>query len=159
MLGGNMYLSLPAGYLSSAFFGALMIFCGFNVLASKIVAVIVGIAMLLTLVWAKNWLTRGITVVFFGLIALLWWYDNSIGLRYFVLFLGTMSSLYSVWDIIEDLVIRKVNESDASHFSRICCRGCIPPQVWGFIWFLISLVFLAAGILAALIVFKDDGQA
>ncbi|KAJ3207639.1 hypothetical protein HDU67_007350 [Dinochytrium kinnereticum] len=157
MLGGNMYLSLPAGYLSSSFWGAVMIFCGFNLLASKVVAVIVGIAMILTLFWAKNWLTRGITVGFIGLIALLWWLENSIGLRYFVLFLGTMSSLYAVWDIIEDLVIRKVNESDASHFSRICCNGCMPPQAWGVIWFIISIMFIGIAIVGALLVFKDDG--
>ncbi|KAI8837351.1 peptidase M50B-like-domain-containing protein [Chytridium lagenaria] len=158
MLGGNMYLSLPAGYLSSAFFGAIMIFSGFNLLASKIVAVVVGIVMLLTLFWARNWLARVITVLFVGMIALLWWLENSIGLRYFVLFLGVMSSLYAVWDIIEDLVIRKVNESDASQFSRICCNGCMPPQVWGVLWFFISIVFIGSAIVGALIVFKDDGM-
>ncbi|KAJ1545926.1 hypothetical protein HK405_007542 [Cladochytrium tenue] len=155
MLGGNMYLSLPAGYLSSAFFGAVMIFCGFNLLASKVVVCVVGLAMLLTLFWAKNWLTRGITVIFIGAIAFFWWFDNSLVLRYIVLFLGVMSSFYAVWDIIEDLVVRKVNESDASAFSRICCG---PPQMWGFFWFLISVIFIAAAIIAAIVVFKDNGQ-
>ncbi|KAI9333951.1 peptidase M50B-like-domain-containing protein [Zopfochytrium polystomum] len=158
MLGGNMYLSLPAGYLSSAFFGAVMIFCGFNLLASKIVVCVVGLAMLLTLFWAKNWLTRGITVIFIGAMAFFWWFDQSLVLRYIVLFLGCMSSFYAVWDIVEDLVVRKVNESDASAFSRICCNGCIPPQLWGFIWFLISLIFIGAAIIAAIIYFKDNGQ-
>ncbi|KAJ3208898.1 High affinity cAMP-specific and IBMX-insensitive 3',5'-cyclic phosphodiesterase 9A [Entophlyctis luteolus] len=152
MRGGNQYLSLPAGYLSSAFFGALMIFCGFNLTASKAAAVFVGIS--------KNWLTRGITIIFIAIIALLWWLPvgNGKALRYFILFLGTMSALYSVWDILEDLVFRKVNESDASAFSRICCRGCMPPQLWGFIWFLISLLFLAVAVVAALYTFKDDGS-
>ncbi|KAI8612271.1 peptidase M50B-like-domain-containing protein [Chytriomyces sp. MP71] len=157
MQGGNIYLSLPAGYLSSSFFGALMIFCGFNLLASKVAAVFVGACMLATLFWARNWLTRGITIVFIGVIALLWWLPlgGGVGLRYFILFLGTMSSLYSVWDILEDLVFRKVNESDASAFSRICCG---PPQLWGFIWFIISLIFLTASVVAALYTFKDDGE-
>lgn len=31
-----------------------------------------------------------------------------------------MSALYSVWDIFDDLVSRKVNESDASKFAEIC---------------------------------------
>ncbi|KAJ3117549.1 hypothetical protein HDU96_006310 [Phlyctochytrium bullatum] len=160
MLGGNMYLSLPAGYLGSAFWGAIMIFAGFNLLASKVLAVVIGVVMLITLVWARrSVLTIGIAVVVIGLIAFLWWFKDSIGLRYFVLFLGTMSSLYSVWDIIEDLVIRKVNESDASQFSRICCNGCMPPQVWGFFWFIVSLIFIGVAIIGALLVFKDDGVA
>lgn len=158
MLGGNQYLSLPAGYLSSAFFGSLMIFCGFNLLASKVIVVIVGVAMLATLIWAKNWLARGITIVFIGLMAFFWWFENSIALRYIVLFLGAMSSFYAIWDIVEDLVIRKVNESDASAFSRLCCKGCLPPQAWGFIWFVISLIFVIAGVIAAIYTFKDDGQ-
>ena len=31
-----------------------------------------------------------------------------------------MSAMYSFWDIVEDLVMRKVNESDASKFAEIC---------------------------------------
>ena len=54
---------------------------GFNTLASKVVAVLVGVAMLATLFWAKNWLTRVVTVTFVALIAFLWWFDNSVGLR------------------------------------------------------------------------------
>ncbi|KAI9336562.1 peptidase M50B-like-domain-containing protein [Obelidium mucronatum] len=158
--GGNVYLSLPAGYLSSSFFGALMIFCGFNLLASKVAGVFVGLCMLATLIWAKNWLTRGITVIFIGLIAFLWWLpvNGGVGLRYFILFLGCMSTLYSLWDICEDLVFRKVNESDASQFARLCCRGAIGARVWGAIWFLISLLFLTIAVVAALYTWKDDGK-
>ncbi len=68
--------------------------------------------------------------------------------------ISVMSALYSLWDIIEDLVVRKVNESDATKFSKLCCG---PPQMWGGIWFFISLIFVGVAIVAALIVFKDDG--
>lgn len=156
MKGGNQYFTLPAGYLGSAFWGSLMIFAGFNILASKIVAGIIGGAMLLTLFWAKNWLTRFITVAFIGVIAFLWWFQNSIGLRYFVLFIGTMSALYSLWDIIEDLVLRKVNESDATKFSKLCCGSDKFAKLWGAIWLFISFVFVGIGILSALIAFKDS---
>ncbi|KAI8908323.1 peptidase M50B-like-domain-containing protein [Gorgonomyces haynaldii] len=155
MRGGNPYISLPAGYIGSTVWGSLMVFAGFNTTASKVVAVIVGLCMLLVLWWAKNWLTRGVTVLFIGLIALLWWLEGGFYLRYFVLFVGIMSSLYSLWDIIEDLVVRKVNESDASQFSRLCCGGCLPPQAWGVIWFLFSLLFLAVAITGALAAFKE----
>ncbi|KAJ3082749.1 hypothetical protein HK102_001478 [Quaeritorhiza haematococci] len=159
MRGGNPYCTLPAGYIGSSFWGALMVLAGFNITASKVVAIIIGVCMLATLWWAKNWLTRVITVVFLGLIGLLWYLATTgfPGLRYFVLFMGVMSTMYSLWDIVEDLVTRKVNESDATKFSKLCCGGCLPPQFWGVIWFLVSCAFLAAAVIVGLLVFKDDG--
>lgn len=129
-----------------------MVFAGFDVLSSKIVSIIIGVCMLLTLYWARNWLTRGLTVLFIGVVVALWLIKSGEYLTYFVLFMGVMSCLYSLWDIVEDLVMRRVNESDATKFAKLC--GCCPPQFWGFVWFLVSLVFLAAAILAALVVFK-----
>ena len=130
MRGGNPYITLPAGYIGSTVWGSLMVFAGFNTMASKITSVVIGLCMLATLFWARNWLARLVTVGFLGLIGLLWWFQDGFYLRYIVLFIGVMSSLYSLWDIVEDLVMRKVNESDASQFSRLCCSGMLPPQVW-----------------------------
>ncbi|KAI3627851.1 hypothetical protein CBS14141_001852 [Malassezia furfur] len=45
--------------------------------------------------------------------------ESSVALRYFVLFIGVMNCLYSVWDICDDLVFRKVNESDATAFAKL----------------------------------------
>lgn len=59
-----------------------------------------------------------------------------------------MNCLYSVWDICDDLVLRKVNESDAAAFAKLV--PILPAQVWGFIWLLISVAFFAAGILYVL---------
>lgn len=56
-----------------------------------------------------------------------------------------MNCLYSVWDICDDLIFRKVNESDATAFAKLV--GCCPPQVWGVVWLLISIAFFAGGIL------------
>jgi len=64
-----------------------------------------------------------------------------------------MSSLYSVWDICDDLILRKVNESDASVFAK---RYGGSSQCWGVIWSLISLFLMVMGILAALAAFKQD---
>ncbi|KAI8054372.1 peptidase M50B-like-domain-containing protein [Syncephalis plumigaleata] len=141
MRGGSLCCTLPAGYLGSSFFGALMVFAGFNVLASKIVSVIIGVCLLVTLWWAKNWLTRGITLL--KLLA------SNISFSLWV-----MSCLYSLWDIVEDLVVRKVNESDATKFAKY--TGCCVPQFWGLVWFIISLIFLGAAIIAGLAVFHDQ---
>lgn len=64
-----------------------------------------------------------------------------------------MSSLYSVWDICDDLILRKVNSSDASVFAK---RYGGSSQCWGVIWSLISLLFMIAGILAGLAAFKQS---
>jgi hypothetical protein len=88
MYGGNPYCTLPAGYLGSAFWGAVMILSGFNLLASKIVAGIVGVALLITLFYASNGLTRCLTLLFIGCIVGLFFLYDGIGLRYFVLFFG-----------------------------------------------------------------------
>ena len=123
MKGGNPYLTLPAGYLGSNIFGAVMVFAGFNAMASKYVAGIIGGILIIVLVFARNWLAALTTICFGALIGFLWWFHEGFYLQYFVLFLGVMSCLYSLWDIVEDLIARKVNESDASKYSKLCCRG------------------------------------
>ena len=128
MRGGNPYITLPAGYIGSLLWGSAMVIAGFSDLGSKVMAVLVGLAMLITLIWARNALTVVITILSTAVLGLLWWLDQSKYLRFYILFLGVMSSLYSLWDIIEDLIKRKVNESDASQYSRLCCRGTLGPR-------------------------------
>jgi hypothetical protein len=43
-----------------------------------------------------------------------------------VLFLGVMSDLYVVWDIVDDTIARKPNGSDAWAFAELC--GCFPAR-------------------------------
>lgn len=77
-----------------------------------------------------------------------WFIEHAYYLRFYVLFIGVMSALYSLWDIMDDLILRKVNESDASQFAKLV--PAVPAQVWGAIWLVISFVFFACGILAGL---------
>jgi hypothetical protein len=151
MRGGWRRCTLPAGYLGSSVFGGLMVMCGFEVLPSKVASVIFAVIMLMVLYWAGNWVARITTLAFFAVVAILWFIKHGVGIRYVMLFLGVMSCLYSIWDIIEDLVLRKVNESDASQFAKLC--SCCPAQVWGVLWGLLSVCCLAGGILAGLVLF------
>jgi hypothetical protein len=64
-----------------------------------------------------------------------------------------MSSLYSVWDICDDLILRKVNSSDASVFAK---RYGGSSKCWGVIWSIISLFLMVCGILAGIAAFKQD---
>ncbi|OLY77821.1 hypothetical protein AYI68_g8143 [Smittium mucronatum] len=150
MRGGLWWFTMPAGYLGSSLIGAIMIFCGFNTVASKVASVIICLCLLVTLFWARNWLTRFITILFIIPIVLLWVFLEK-GLRYFVLFMGVMSCFYSLFDIVEDLVARKVNESDASKFAK--ATG-FPSQCCGFIWLVVSFVFFAAAVLLGIVAFK-----
>ncbi|GAA5922039.1 hypothetical protein JCM3775_003472 [Rhodotorula graminis] len=153
MAGGIGALTLPAGYLGSSLIGALLVFCGFDVRASKIASLVVGVMFLLTLWWGKrDWLTILTILVATGLIVACWFIAHGVALRFYMLFLGVMNSLYSLYDICDDLIFRKVNESDASVFAK---RYGGSSACWGVLWFIISLCFLAAGIVAGLAAFKD----
>lgn len=76
-------------------------------------------------------------------------------LRYFVLFIGVLSATYSCWDIVDDLVLRKVNESDASVFAK---RYGGSSQCYGVLFGIISLASLIGGIFIGLVAFKDNGS-
>jgi general stress protein CsbA len=118
MRGGNPFITLPAGYIGSALWGSLLVFAGFNTIASQVATALLIISLLLVLLWSKNWLSRIVSIAFILVLALIWAY-RPYALRFLILFEGVMSSLYSLWDIIDDLVLRKVNESDASQYSRL----------------------------------------
>ncbi|CAK7273525.1 hypothetical protein SEPCBS119000_005702 [Sporothrix epigloea] len=156
MKGGKAALTLPAGYLGSSLIGALLIFCGFDIVASKVASIVLGVCFLLTLWWGKrDWLTIVTVLAAVGLLVACWFIKHAEALRFVVLFIGVMSSLYSVWDICDDLILRKVNESDASVFAQ---RYGGSSQCWGVIWSVVSLLFMVAGILAGLAAFPESFQ-
>ncbi|KAK3947948.1 peptidase M50B-like-domain-containing protein [Pseudoneurospora amorphoporcata] len=153
MQGGRSGLTLPAGYLGSSLIGALLTFCGFNIVASKVASFAVGVCFLLTLWWGRrDWLTIGTVLAAVGLLVGCWFIAHAEALRYVVLFIGVMSSLYSAWDICDDLILRKVNSSDASVFAK---RYGGSSQCWGVIWSIISLCFMACGIIAGIAAFPQ----
>lgn len=101
MRGGISAITLPAGYLGSSLIGALLIFCGFDTVASKIASIALGVCFLLTLWWArKDWLTIITVVLSVALLVACWFIKHAEPLRFIVLFIGVMSALYSVWDIV-----------------------------------------------------------
>jgi hypothetical protein len=154
MSGGIAWLTLPAGYLGSSLIGAALIACGFNENASKVACLVLAAFFLFTLWWARrNWLTWLLLLGMSGLIVLFWFIAGGVALRYLVLFIGVMSCMYVLWDVIDDTIARKVNSSDASAFAKIC--GCCPSQVWGVIWLLQAIVFFAAGVIVGLVAFKQ----
>ncbi|KAK9802348.1 putative Peptidase M50B-like-domain-containing protein [Seiridium cardinale] len=154
MVGGKSAITLPAGYLGSSLIGALLIFCGFDIVASKVASIVLGVCFLLTLWWGKrDWLTVLTVLLAVGLIVACWFIVHAEPLRFVVLFIGVMSSLYSVWDICDDLILRKVNSSDASVFAQ---RYGGSSQCWGIMWSIISVLFMVAGIIAGIAAFPES---
>ncbi|OTA89060.1 hypothetical protein M434DRAFT_398782 [Hypoxylon sp. CO27-5] len=154
MVGGKSAITLPAGYLGSSLIGALLIFCGFDIVASKIASLVLGVCFLLTLWWGKrDWLTIVTILLAVGLLVACWFIVHAEPLRFVVLFIGVMSSLYSVWDICDDLILRKVNSSDASVFAQ---RYGGSSQCWGVLWSIISVCFMAAAIVAGIAAFPQS---
>lgn len=101
MRGGISAITLPAGYLGSSLIGALLIFCGFNIVASKVASFVLAACFLLTLWWGKkDWLTISTILAAVGLLVACWFIAHAEALRFVVLFIGVMSALYSVWDIV-----------------------------------------------------------
>jgi hypothetical protein len=157
MSGGIDWLTLPAGYLGSSLIGACLIACGFDTNASKVASLVLAVFFLFTLWWARRTLLTWILIAgMSGLIVLFWFVAGGVALRYFVLFIGVMSCMYVLWDVVDDTIARKVNSSDASAFARIC--GCFPSRVWGVIWLIQAFIFFALGVIVGLVAFKESAR-
>ena len=85
MSGGISAITLPAGYLGSSLIGALLIFCGFNIVASKIASFVLAGCFLLTLWWARrDWLTIVTILMAVGLLVACWFIAHAEALRFVV---------------------------------------------------------------------------
>ncbi|KNZ50713.1 hypothetical protein VP01_4276g2 [Puccinia sorghi] len=124
-------LSLPFGYISSCLFGGLLVFCGFNTLASKlsqqlsleeinpllnflcrrIASFFLMMSLIVAFWWATGLISRITTLLSIGLLIGFWFIDHAGVLRYFILFVGVMSSWYIIYDVMDDFVFRKMNPS------------------------------------------------
>ncbi|XBH56795.1 hypothetical protein VPH35_078534 [Triticum aestivum] len=157
--GGIYWIILPAGYLGSSFWGMVFILSSTHLLATRIAAGCFILALVIVLFVAKNWFLRWLCIGFIIFIAVVWVIQEFTTfhvLKYVILFIGVMNSLFSVYDIYDDTISRRVNSSDAEKFAEICpcpCNGV----GWGVIWGFISFIFLCASIYLGLLMRIDDG--
>ncbi|XP_008788997.1 uncharacterized protein LOC103706624 isoform X1 [Phoenix dactylifera] len=152
--GGIYWLILPAGYLGSSFWGMVFVLASTNLIATRIAAGCFIVALLIVLFVAKNWTLRGLCIGFIIFLAIIWVLQETTKvriLRYVVLFIGVMNSLFSVYDIYDDLISRRVHSSDAEKFAEIFPCPC-SGVAWGVIWGLISFVFLCGSIYLGLVI-------
>jgi hypothetical protein len=151
MRGGVWWITMPAGYIGSAFFGGLMVFSGFNVWASRAVSILICLCFVATLYWAKGALAHLVALMYIGLVIFGWVFEDGYYLKFLVLFVGVMASLQSLWDF-QGLVLHTIPSSDASKFAEKC--RCMPAQAWAFIWFVLSAAFMAGFALLGVVVFN-----
>lgn len=136
--GGLSLLILPAGYLGSMFWGALILIAASKTKIDKLISIIIGATVLaITLLFIRNGFgfifgaAFGAAMVLIGLFAP--GFINDIMLR----FIGLTSILYAILDIKDDLIARTVNGSDAYRLSELIP---LPPIVWGVIWIIIAVI-------------------
>lgn len=106
--GGAACWTLPAGYLGSSLLGSLMVMCGFNTVASKVASIVIGVMMLVSLWWARrSWFTLLSVLFAVGMLVAFWFIESGRPLRFYVLFVGTMSALYALYDIMDGVFDRQ----------------------------------------------------
>ncbi|XP_024362210.1 uncharacterized protein [Physcomitrium patens] len=151
--GGKQWFILPAGYLGSSFWGMVLVVASTNYLTLRIAAGLLCAALVVVLVIAKNWFLRFLCLGFLAFLILIWVLQELTIikiLRYVILFMGVMNGLFSIYDIYDDLISRRVNSSDAEKFAQLCpcpCNGV----AWGVIWGFFSLIFLLAAVYLGLV--------
>ncbi|XP_022853338.1 uncharacterized protein LOC111374834 isoform X2 [Olea europaea var. sylvestris] len=152
--GGVYWFILPAGYLGSSFWGMVLILASTNLLAARIAAGCLAVALVVMFFVAKNWTLRWICIGFILFILVAWVLQETTRikiLRYIILFIGVMNSLFSVYDIYGDLISRRVHISDAEKFAEVCpcpCNGV----GWGVIWGFVSFLFLCGAMYIGLVI-------
>ena len=112
MRGGISAVTLPAGYLGSSIIGALLIFAGFDIVASKVASIVLGVCFLLTLWWARrDWLTIITILLAVGLLVACWFIAHGEALKWVVV----STSLYCY--LIHS---RVTNAVAAVHRCHVC---------------------------------------
>ncbi|KAK9926320.1 hypothetical protein M0R45_023558 [Rubus argutus] len=155
--GGVYWLILPAGYLGSSFWGMVLILASTKELTTQIAAGCFVVALIVVLFLAKNWTLRGLCLGFLFFFGVIWYLQVTTVFRIqreVILFTGVMNSLFSVYDIYDDLISRRINSSDAEKFAEECpcCTGC----GWGVIWGILSFVYLCGAVYLALVVLANQ---
>ncbi|BGP14149.1 hypothetical protein JCM10213v2_002089 [Rhodosporidiobolus nylandii] len=149
-------LGLFLGQVFSIVFGGLLIFTGFNTLASKYASFIIMVLWLPVIAFQANILSMLVCAASLALLVGIWFIEHATALRYYVLFLGVLSSFYIVWDTMDDFFHRKRNE---------CCvvmlesNTAVAAMVWFATWLLLSLLVVTGFILGGLAYWRQTEHA
>jgi hypothetical protein len=140
--GGWPFLILNAGYLGSLLWGAVFLLLGARRSRARPVIGLVGLFTLaVTLAYVRTWFGflygLGAGLVLLAVAAELKPAVSEVLLAA----IGATSSLYAVWDIASDILLRHSGQSDAAALARL--TG-LPSIVWGVAWVAFSIAVLAS---------------
>jgi hypothetical protein len=138
--GGNPYLIAPSGYLGSLVFGGLLFISGKYYKFSKYVCSILA-AIFLILIFTLIKTLFGILFTFgFAVVLILSPYALPVIIHSFLLkILGTISCLYTIIDIKDDLITTELRTTDAQLLASLTGVSAI---VWGILLLLISIILV-----------------
>ncbi|GAA5839733.1 hypothetical protein JCM11251_002576 [Rhodosporidiobolus azoricus] len=171
-------LGLYLGQIFSILFGGVMVFTGFNTWASKYASFGIMALWLPVIALQATLLARLVCAATLGLLArssspladqgsavltlpLCRFIEHAVGLRYYILFLGILSSFYILWDTIQaERVLRGYagieygcpGHGQLIHYERLLA-------VWFGIWLLLSFLVLVGLILGALAYWRESPHA
>ncbi|CAN6440884.1 unnamed protein product [Victoria cruziana] len=159
------FVRYTRGYLGSPFWGMVFILASTNLITARISAGCFLAALFIVLFVAKNWFLRGLCIGFIIFLAIVWLLQEKTSihaLRYIILFIGVMNSLFSVYDlyyllllcftnIYDDLISRRIHSSDAVKFDDLCLCPC-NGVAWGVIWGFISFAFLCGSVYLGIVI-------
>jgi hypothetical protein len=138
--GGWRLLILNAGYLGSLLWGALFLVLGARRTRARSVIAVVGLfTLLITLAYVRTWfgflygVSAGAALV--AIAAKL----RPVVSETLLAAIGATSVLYTVWDVVADVLVVHSGQSDASALARLTL---VPAIVWGAAWIAISAVVL-----------------
>jgi hypothetical protein len=138
--GGWHWLVVSSGYVGSMLFGSLILLASVRGRGTRILAAALGIAVLLvTLLFVRNVFGLVFGVLFGAALLAAARYFSEFWLPLAVQYLGTVSCLYALIDVQEDLITLEHRLTDASIMAS--ATG-IPAIVWGVLWSVMSLLVL-----------------
>ncbi|KAI7961153.1 hypothetical protein MJO28_001642 [Puccinia striiformis f. sp. tritici] len=133
--------------------GGLMVFCGFDTLASKIASIFIAMSLLGVMWWAISITSKILTVAALGVLVGFWFIDHAGMLRYYVLLMGVLSCWYVLFDVMDDFIFRKLNPCCPILFEQRWPRITAPQ--WTMIWILYSGINFTAWVLLAIAIWRQ----
>lgn len=142
--GGNRFVILSAGYLGSSLIGAFVLWSASHKHMSKYIAEIFGLLIVVeTVFWVRDLFTFVFALAMGIFCMILGWKIRGVLERIFMQLVGTVSCLYAVFDIFDDVVRRMFvrgdlasGKNDAQALAEITF---IPSLIWGTVWIAIAV--------------------
>ena len=137
-------ITASAGYLGSIFWGCVILFLGIKTKLHKFVLLLIALVVfLITVFYVREIFGIAFCLLFSGFLALSALKFPDIVNNLIVKFLGTVSCLYAIIDIKEDLIARTVASSDSSVIAGMLGMPFLSVVI-GIFWIILSIAALAA---------------